>query len=739
MVEAQQQAALQDKRIEVLSDRTEDTSTYVNPDGTLTTESYAGPIRVHQDDGSWKAINTNLTDSGAQLEPEVASAQIALSDGGDKKLASVGDGQKTSFGMDWSSTLPAPDIDGDTASYQVDDGVTLTVQALAQGFEQSIVLASPPDAATSYRIPLDLQGLSLTQDSESGHLQLHNADGKVVADASAPHMWDSSRDPASGEAAHQAEIATSVEKDADGDTVLVLTPDQDFLTDPTLSYPVTLDPIATLAVTTDTWLATNYTDSQRSSTELKAGTYDGGSTVARSYLKFDTSQFAGDKIQTAYLSMASYWSSTCSTSGAGVQVRRITSAWDSSSVTWDTKPSSTADGAKTSTEAYGYSSACPAARQTWQIGGIVQAWVEDGAPNYGIEVRGKGETDSTTWRRYRSANYSDTSMAPQLSVTYTLPEVVTDAAYAGAGNTPAIGIDPVGDVEIADGAALTDFQKSVATITGLTPQEALAEEYEEIGKVISFDLLNADDNAVATVVRSAVGGDVPESVVQDSGATTEKSVLSDGSTLVTNSTQDVDEDGEATTHGTVSTLSRRGQLTTWSSDWLSVDQLKSWAISLNSAAPDKVSVESTVPLASENAPDNGSIEYSAGTTPVPLAASTKAKCQVVRDSKPYKHNGQNIEYSGILNCNMKGKMSFSVGIEQYRGLGIWRSKASKRRLNYTDGPVLGLVSSWHCASGTGTQTYRGKIGTASLRTTSHGTWMKPSSLKFSSHARLTCG
>ncbi|MFG2962115.1 DNRLRE domain-containing protein [Streptomyces sp. NPDC048288] len=428
---ARLQAVLQGRRIQVLADRTEDTSTYANPDGTLTTESYAGPIRVRQDDGSWKGIDTDLVDTGTTLEPETAPAEVEVSDGGDKDLVSVGDGAGTSFGMDWQSTLPAPDVDGDTAAYDLGHGVTLTVQALAQGFEQSILLDKAPDAVTSYRIPLDLKGLTLTQDAGSGHLLLHDTGGTVVAEASAPHMWDSSTDPASGESAHQEEITTSVETEADGGTVLVLTPDQEFLSDPELTYPVTLDPIASLAVTTDTWLATNYTDSQRSSTELKAGTYNSGSTVARSYLKFDVSQFAGKEIKTAYLSMHSYYSSTCSTSGAGVQVRRITGSWDSSTVTWDTKPASTATGAKTSTEAFGYSSDCPAARQTWQIGGIVQAWVEDGEPNYGVEVRGKSETDSTTWRRYRSANYSDTSKAPKLSVTYnTVPATPTLVAPA---------------------------------------------------------------------------------------------------------------------------------------------------------------------------------------------------------------------------------------------------------------------------------------------------------------------
>ncbi|NEE46613.1 hypothetical protein G3M55_18560, partial [Streptomyces sp. SID8455] len=65
--------------------------------------------------------------------------------------------------------------------------------------------------------------------------------------------------------------------------VLVLTPDADYF-DRDLTYPVTVDPTSTLAASTDTWVATNYPDSQVSSAELKSGTYDGGTTKARSYL-----------------------------------------------------------------------------------------------------------------------------------------------------------------------------------------------------------------------------------------------------------------------------------------------------------------------------------------------------------------------------------------------------------------------------------------------------------------------
>lgn len=407
-------AQAQNRQIEILGHRTEDTSTYANPDGTLTVEAFAAQVRV-KEDGAWRDIDTTLSDTGPALTPKTAAAEVVVSDGGDHDLASVSNDGKR-FGLGWQDKLPDPTVDGDTASYTLDAGQTLQVTALPQGFAENVTLNRAPDAPLTYRIPLELHGLRMSE-ADSGHLLLKDASGDLVAEAPAPMMWDSSKDPRSGESAHQARVEADVETAADGSQMLVLTPDRDFLAE--AHYPVTVDPTSTLAVSTDTWVATNYPDSQVSSTELKSGTYDGGGTKARSYLKFDVSAFAGKHITDTNLSLYSYWSSSCSTAGAGTQVRRITSSWSSSTVTWSAQPSTSDTGAVTSTAAKGYSDDCPAGTVNFDIDDIVQAWA-DGSANYGIQVRGASETDSLTWRRFRSANYvsGDSATEPHLTVTY---------------------------------------------------------------------------------------------------------------------------------------------------------------------------------------------------------------------------------------------------------------------------------------------------------------------------------
>ncbi|MFG2942670.1 DNRLRE domain-containing protein [Streptomyces sp. NPDC048282] len=304
----------------------------------------------------------------------------------------------------------------------------MKVAALAQGFSEDLVLAQQPaDAAPTYRIPLDLHGLTLSQ-ADSGHLLLKDSDGKLVVEAPAPMMWDASKDPASGESANTEQVTTKVETTDDGSQTLVLTPDPEFLA--TATYPVTVDPTSTLAVTTDTWVQNpDYPDSQISSQELKSGTYDSGSDTARSYLKFDVSKFTGKHITSATMSLYSYYSSSCS-STAVTQAKRVTSTLNTTTLTWGAQPSTTTTNMATNSGHWGYSSSCPANWSNWSLTGMVQDW-SDGATNNGIQLRSSDETDSTNWRRFRSANYTTSGYAPKLVVNYnSYPTTPTAAAVS---------------------------------------------------------------------------------------------------------------------------------------------------------------------------------------------------------------------------------------------------------------------------------------------------------------------
>src|SRR5207244_4036799 len=104
-----------------------------------------------------------------------------------------------------------------------------------------------------------------------GGIELLDADGKRVYAAPPPMMWDSSINAASGLSSKVGKVTASIDSSS-GAPVLVLTPDPVFLADPTLQFPLTIDPSFAPAPYTDTWVENQtFTTSQIGSDELRAG------------------------------------------------------------------------------------------------------------------------------------------------------------------------------------------------------------------------------------------------------------------------------------------------------------------------------------------------------------------------------------------------------------------------------------------------------------------------------------
>lgn len=81
--------------VEVTALRAESSTTYVNPDGSVTVESATGPVRVKDSDGSWHDVDTTLVHRDGGIEPRQAAADIRISDGGSDPLAEVNDNLET--------------------------------------------------------------------------------------------------------------------------------------------------------------------------------------------------------------------------------------------------------------------------------------------------------------------------------------------------------------------------------------------------------------------------------------------------------------------------------------------------------------------------------------------------------------------------------------------------------------------------------------------------------------------
>lgn len=488
-ISAMVSARVSGHRVEDLSQRTETTQVFANPDGTWTSEEAPGPVRVQDAAGGWHDIDTTLVERDGALEPTYAASDVKLSDGGDKVFAEVNENGKD-LSWKWPTNLPAPKVDGDTATYVgAVDGGDLVVTATPTGFTHSIVLRERPQdlaaAATAsqsgptptpspsasptptptptptstpttdpstdpvqYAMPLSTDGAQLSETSSGG---LRVKDGSdVVASAPQPLMWDASRDQY-GDPTNVQPVDTTVtqpgqttpEGTAAGSApVVTLTPDQSFLADPNTKYPVTIDPSFTTSANGDTWIeSADFTSSQAASDELRAGTYDGGTHVARSYLTFSSTPLTGKHVTNATLWMRNWWSGSCT--AANINATRIIDPWTVTGLTWANRPNYTNTGMGVFSPAYGYSGSCPANGAHWDVTSIVDGWANGTFPNYGLQIRANTETANTSWRRYRSVNYTDQTVTPRLVVTYnrapntpTEPTAAAVSTYAPSDSAP---------------------------------------------------------------------------------------------------------------------------------------------------------------------------------------------------------------------------------------------------------------------------------------------------------------
>ncbi|MDF9816770.1 hypothetical protein M2266_006001 [Streptomyces sp. SPB162] len=437
-------ARLSGKQVEALSERSETSTTWVNANGSLTTEVSAGPIRF-EDDGQWRSVDLDLVQNadgsvapkahprGLKLAGGSGATARSLTDAGTapaRDLVTLGAGDQQ-IALQWKGGLPKPTLNGTRATYaNAVPGANLVVEATRTGFEQFVDIAQRPAAGGfAYTLPLKTKGLSVKQLADGG-LQFTDAKNNKQAVMPAPTMWDAQVDPASGEHTHQAPVAMKVVAHK-GSVDLVFTPDSKFLADPATKFPVTVDPsTATLGNVFDTYVQQGVTVDESTDTELDLGNpgttnTDGTPRTARSFITWNTAPFADALVTSANLSLWNFHS------GNNVDCKPYPwEVWDvdkaSTSTRWPAQPVWHTKSA-TSTETRGNPS-CTAAPDGWinaDVTTLAQTWASLKNATSGMGLRASSETVVAQWKRVNSANAA--SNPPKLVVTYNYrPRTGTD-------------------------------------------------------------------------------------------------------------------------------------------------------------------------------------------------------------------------------------------------------------------------------------------------------------------------
>lgn len=322
-----------------------------------------------------------------------------------------------SVAMFWPGALPEPRVDGSVVTYPaVLPGVDLVMRVEPHGYEQHFVVstaeAARNPALARLALRIDAVGLRVSAD-EAGGLRAVDAAAESVFEAAPSVMWDSSGpSPSNPGTARSAPVDVSVDQGS-----LVLRPDLEFLADPDVVYPVTIDP-KLLTVTRKNW-ATVLSGREDSSFWWKSGsppwsqvgqcyTASGecnGIGEARTYYQFDTSDVAGKRIISTEFRAEVVHSPNCAARNHQLYV--VANAQVNGQTTWGNKPNG---GLLTTSSVPGVWDACPgrkpagfpfpAGHEADGIGAITTFF-----------LKAENTNDETAWRKYDPTK-------TKLSVTY---------------------------------------------------------------------------------------------------------------------------------------------------------------------------------------------------------------------------------------------------------------------------------------------------------------------------------
>jgi len=429
-------ARSQGSPVQLSSLTTETSTTSANPDGSLSTEQDGGPVRVRQADGSWAAVDLTLVSSNGVLAPRMSAQPFVLSAGGSTVAASENVAGGT-VQVGWPTALPVPTLSGSTATYpNVSPGVDLVVQALRTGFSADFVVRSKPSTALSLPLTLSLKGLSAAQQAD-GSLRITDAKGATVGTGGTPVMFGAATMPGTDFPSRRQSVAAGLSAAKAGSLASVsspagtsagtsggsgtsetwsLSPDLSFLSDPSVTYPVTVDPSFAFVDNADTYVKSNVSTSQYSATRLYVGTPDAGATVARTYLGFaEPAAMKYTYVSDAYLQLYNSYSSTCT--AKPVYVYSLSGPF-TSTTTWTSKPNPvTLQGTGTWSHAGPAGQSCTGvtAYDNIPVTGLINDWANNPGHLEQLQVSAS-ETSTTGWKEFYSSEVG--SGIPALHATY---------------------------------------------------------------------------------------------------------------------------------------------------------------------------------------------------------------------------------------------------------------------------------------------------------------------------------
>jgi len=440
---AQATAQEQHSRVEITDERTETSTTFANPDGTITVDTALGAVRVHRATG-WVPVDMRLVKTAEGWVPKASPTPVTFTAGGTGSAVVLPDGSKRSMKLSWGSNLPAPTVSGSTATYALSATQNLVLRATPEGFEQSVVLTAPPASAPTVKLPLMLTGLRMKTTAHGG-FDAVAADGTAKFSVAPPVMYSAARDPET-EDRTQVQVLDTDLTGVTGGQRLDLAPTAAFLNDPATVYPVTIDPVvASASRFGDTWITAGNTTPKASDHRFAIGVISGQ--PARALVRFNEDSFLGAKVTSASLKLRNYFSEGCT--AKTVSAYPVSETYSNPEVVWSTQPVINGAAAYKSTASFAYGdedAGCNNGYGKIDVTKMVDGWASGAIPMHGIELRAS-ETDATQRKYFCAMNLDTTGVTactktayfPTLSITYnSYPETAETPTHSpGSSSTSA--------------------------------------------------------------------------------------------------------------------------------------------------------------------------------------------------------------------------------------------------------------------------------------------------------------
>ncbi|MEO6762281.1 MAG: DNRLRE domain-containing protein, partial [Umezawaea sp.] len=384
-------------------DRTADTETFDNPDGSRTLRVHSGDSNVRGPDGSWRPVDLALaTAEAGRLTPKASPVEVSFAprsaDGALVRISPDAD-HAIAYGMRDVADVPAA-VTGPTATYRgVHPGVDLRLTAARTGAKEDLVLASAT-TPTAFSFTLTTTRLE-PRLTDAGDISLVDGD-RVVSVIPAGFMDDAAGVRSTG-------VRYALTKSGASTWILRVDLDAAWLHDPARVFPVVADPsVGTYNTDSDdTYVQSGASSGHSTEAVLIAGSVGDGRGTGRAYLHFGSALAAlhNKYVHGAALNLNN---SDVSCAAQSFTAFEVTQGWNTA-VAWP----GAAVGRALSTGQLG---SC--ANNRWSSltlpGDVMSRWTHDAAMGHGLSVRASNEADGSG-HRFASANSAN---APYLDVVY---------------------------------------------------------------------------------------------------------------------------------------------------------------------------------------------------------------------------------------------------------------------------------------------------------------------------------